>query len=145
MMLWKVLHSICNMQYEINMQYAGSRQGPVGLKLYVIIDSSSFKKEKPLQINFQIGKLKSREPACHNEDSSSIRTNNRTQEVAQSPEAPMEMCCLRSLRSVLGAPGLIRSPVQEISVIICPLEKENILLSALEKVREIIWTVFLNP
>ena len=26
MMLWKVLHSICNMQYALNMQYAGSRQ-----------------------------------------------------------------------------------------------------------------------
>ena len=25
MMLWKVLHSICNMQYALNMQYAGSR------------------------------------------------------------------------------------------------------------------------
>ena len=25
-MLWKVLHSICNMQYALNMQYAGSRQ-----------------------------------------------------------------------------------------------------------------------
>ena len=25
MMLWKVLHSICNMQYAFNMQYAGSR------------------------------------------------------------------------------------------------------------------------
>ena len=24
-MLWKVLHSICNMQYALNMQYAGSR------------------------------------------------------------------------------------------------------------------------
>ena len=24
MMLWKVLHSICNMQYALNMQYAGS-------------------------------------------------------------------------------------------------------------------------
>ena len=23
--LWKVLHSICNMQYALNMQYAGSR------------------------------------------------------------------------------------------------------------------------
>ena len=26
MMLWKVLHSICNLQYALNMQYAGSRQ-----------------------------------------------------------------------------------------------------------------------
>jgi len=26
MMLWKVLHSICNMQYALNMQYAGSWQ-----------------------------------------------------------------------------------------------------------------------
>ena len=25
-MLWKVLHSICNLQYALNMQYAGSRQ-----------------------------------------------------------------------------------------------------------------------
>ena len=25
MMLWKVLHSICNMQYALSMQYAGSR------------------------------------------------------------------------------------------------------------------------
>ena len=25
MMLWKVLHSICNMQYALNMQYAGSQ------------------------------------------------------------------------------------------------------------------------
>ena len=25
MMLWKVLHSICNMQHALNMQYAGSR------------------------------------------------------------------------------------------------------------------------
>ena len=25
-MLWKVLHSICNMQYALNMQYVGSRQ-----------------------------------------------------------------------------------------------------------------------
>ena len=24
-MLWKVLHSICSMQYALNMQYAGSR------------------------------------------------------------------------------------------------------------------------
>ena len=30
MMLWKVLHSICNMQYALNMQYAGSRH-PWGL------------------------------------------------------------------------------------------------------------------
>ena len=26
MMLWKVLHSICNLQYALSMQYAGSRQ-----------------------------------------------------------------------------------------------------------------------
>lgn len=119
--------------------------GPVGLKLCVIMDSSSFKKEKPLQTNLQIGKLRSREPACHGEDASSIRTNNKTQEVPQSPEVPMEMCCLWPLRSVLGAADFIRSPVQEISVIICPLEKENSLLAALERVREIIWKVFLNP
>ena len=119
--------------------------GPVALKLCVIMDSSSFKKEKPLQTNLQIGKLRSREPACHSEDGSSIRTKNKTQKVPQSPEVPMEMCCLRPLRSVLGAAGLIRSPVQEISVITCPLEKENSLLAALERVREIIWTVFLNP
>jgi hypothetical protein len=29
MMLWKVLHSICNMQYALNMQYAGSRHLPL--------------------------------------------------------------------------------------------------------------------
>ena len=29
-MLWKVLHSICNMQYALNMQYAGSRHKAIG-------------------------------------------------------------------------------------------------------------------
>ena len=28
MMLWKVLHSICNLQYALSMQYAGSQQLP---------------------------------------------------------------------------------------------------------------------
>ena len=36
-MLWKVLHSICNMQYALNMQYAGSRQPPYPLKSQTII------------------------------------------------------------------------------------------------------------
>ena len=43
-MLWKVLHSICHMQYALNMQYAGSRHflmkvkedsEEVGLKLNI--------------------------------------------------------------------------------------------------------------
>ena len=119
--------------------------GPAGLHLCVIIDSSSFKREKPLLTNLQIGKLRPREPACHGEDSYSMRTNNGAQEVAQSPEVPREMCCPRPLRSVLGAPGFIRSPVQEMSIIICPLVKENSLPSALERVKEMIWTVSLNP
>ena len=36
-MLWKVLHSICNIQYALNMQYAGSRH--LGCSFAVVLVS----------------------------------------------------------------------------------------------------------
>lgn len=60
----------------------------------------------------------------------------RSLRVIPIPEVPRGMCCLRSQRSVLGAPSFIRSPVQEMAIIVCPLIEGNCLLSVLERVRD---------
>ena len=53
-MLWKVLHSICHMQYALNMQYAGSRH----LLMKVKEDSE----EVGLKLNIQKTKIMASSP-----------------------------------------------------------------------------------
>lgn len=60
----------------------------------------------------------------------------RSLRVIPIPEVPRGMCCLRSQRSVLGAPSVIRSPVQEMAIIVCPLMDGNCLPSVFERVRD---------